>query len=248
MSYEVSKSWSESYESWSKCYDYIGKEMKVLNEVSNWSGAKVLEIGCGTGRFTEKIINVASKIVSIDPDSESIKILKEKLESMDHKEKVEVYSSRLKDMSFNEKFDIVIFSWCIYELENLDSLTRIASSLLETNGIIIATQVIGGEYEETMARFYKDDTIEIYNRASKNFMKILTDMSYKVNVQLINSDFAFSSPQEAYDLSVFFLKNEEFDDVKQKLLYDLFCNYHKEDNIVRMTDVVKCIYAKKLII
>ena len=52
--------------------DPEGKETEMLNRLGRLVGARVLEIGCGTGRLTWRYARAALSVVAIDPDGEAL--------------------------------------------------------------------------------------------------------------------------------------------------------------------------------
>ena len=49
------------------------KEVHQLHKLVQLSGKRVLEIGCGDGRFTWRYAGTADRITGIDPDGEALK-------------------------------------------------------------------------------------------------------------------------------------------------------------------------------
>lgn len=80
-------------------------------KVLNWNNKKVLEVGCGTGRFAHMIAKAGAKVFAIDFASSSIETAKEK-----HVHK----NLRFKKMNIDdisEKYDVIV---SLGTLEHMD--------------------------------------------------------------------------------------------------------------------------------
>ncbi|MGI6680522.1 MAG: AAA family ATPase [Bdellovibrionota bacterium] len=68
------------YDKWAKCYDPKNKEMQVLAELGiDFHDKKVLEVGAGTGRFTQRILPFCKEIVCVDPYDEALLVLRDNI-------------------------------------------------------------------------------------------------------------------------------------------------------------------------
>jgi ubiquinone/menaquinone biosynthesis C-methylase UbiE len=88
-------------------------ETKALHDYADFTGKRVLEIGCGDGRLTWRYADRAAHIVAIDPDDEDIATaLEECPNNMRHK--IEFHVTRLEELSIpTEKFDLALLSWSL---------------------------------------------------------------------------------------------------------------------------------------
>jgi ubiquinone/menaquinone biosynthesis C-methylase UbiE len=87
--------------------------LRVLRELADFRGARVLEVGAGEGRLTAGFAAEAASVVAFDPDAESIAQAERAL-AADLREKVtfRVASAREVDVP-RAAFDIVLFSWSL---------------------------------------------------------------------------------------------------------------------------------------
>ena len=67
------------YGTWVDSYDPEEKELSVIQKHVSLIGKRVLDIGCGTGRFLLRILPFVKEVIGIDSDHNSISVLKEKL-------------------------------------------------------------------------------------------------------------------------------------------------------------------------
>lgn len=93
--------------------DPEGYERRVLNRFTEFSGRRVLEIGCGEGRLTWKYAIPGSSIVGIDPDLDSLRIARVDCPLGLHQSVRFTGASALMLPFPHEKFDIAILSWSL---------------------------------------------------------------------------------------------------------------------------------------
>jgi 2-polyprenyl-3-methyl-5-hydroxy-6-metoxy-1,4-benzoquinol methylase len=96
-------------------------------------GLRVLEIGCGTGMFTEIFAQTGAYIVAVDISASLLERAKaRKLPE----ENVCFMEMRFEDCDLNDPFDAVIGSSILHHLEYKDAFIKIFQ-LLKPNGIMI---------------------------------------------------------------------------------------------------------------
>jgi len=88
-------------------------ETKYLHKFADFSGKRVLEIGCGDGRLTWQYAKSASHAAAIDLDQDSLRYaLVERASDLDDR----VLFSRADSTHIpfsKEKFDIAILAWSL---------------------------------------------------------------------------------------------------------------------------------------
>jgi 2-polyprenyl-3-methyl-5-hydroxy-6-metoxy-1,4-benzoquinol methylase len=88
-------------------------ETKALHDFADFSGKRVLEIGCGDGRLTWRYAERAASVVAIDPKPEDIESALEDCPD-DLRHKIEFRMTRLEDLEIPaEKFDLALLSWSL---------------------------------------------------------------------------------------------------------------------------------------
>lgn len=95
--------------------DPENNEPRALFDLADFSGQRVLEIGCGDGRLTWRYADKAAQVTAIDPFGESIARANEDMPD-DLKGRVEFRHIAFDDFaaaSASSIFDIAILSWSL---------------------------------------------------------------------------------------------------------------------------------------
>lgn len=71
-------------------------ETRALHDYADFTGKRVLEIGCGDGRLTWRYADRVASVVAIDPNDEDIEIALEDCPA-DVRPKIEFRAARLED-------------------------------------------------------------------------------------------------------------------------------------------------------
>ncbi len=88
-------------------------ETKALHDYADFTGKRVLEIGCGDGRLTWRYADRAASIVAIDPDADDVATAIEDCPDKLRK-KIDFRVLRLEELSIPaEKFDLALLSWSL---------------------------------------------------------------------------------------------------------------------------------------
>ncbi len=88
-------------------------ETKALHHYADFSGQRVLEIGCGDGRLTWRYADRAAHVTAIDPDADDIATAIEDCPPA-LRERVEFRVARLADFSPPAQlFDLAVLAWSL---------------------------------------------------------------------------------------------------------------------------------------
>ena len=88
-------------------------EVRALKSVTDWSGKRVLEIGCGDGRLTTRLAQLGAIVEANDPKTEAIAKARNTLPKRFAK-KVRFKVGQAERLGHaNESFDAVVFAWSL---------------------------------------------------------------------------------------------------------------------------------------
>lgn len=128
-------------------------ELKHINKIVKFNkNMKVLELGCGAGRFAYSIAPYVNKYVGIDYSSEGIQSSKEicKNSGIDN---VDFIQASIIDFDYSEKFDVVYFGSVIQYLSDKDIRLML----------------------KNLKKFMKEDTIIIDRSSTRNNIRHIAD-------------------------------------------------------------------------
>jgi 2-polyprenyl-3-methyl-5-hydroxy-6-metoxy-1,4-benzoquinol methylase len=92
--------------------DPDGAEARVLGETAEFTGARVLEVGCGDGRLTRQYAPRAESVLGIDPDEEQIALARSATPP-ELADRVEFEVGEVEDLSRTAIFDVAFLSWSL---------------------------------------------------------------------------------------------------------------------------------------
>lgn len=88
-------------------------EVRVLKEMADWRGKRVLEIGCGDGRLTRRLANLGAQVDALDPDRKLITTARQDFPAR-YSDRVRFRVGSAESLKYpNQTFDIAVFSWVL---------------------------------------------------------------------------------------------------------------------------------------
>ena len=127
----------QAYNAWSETYDSVENktrdiEARALRESIAGENLSILEIGCGTGKNTEYLQNLARHLTGADFSAEMLAVAKSKITS----ERVEFRRLDLREpWDFpDDSFDLVTCSLALEHIANIDFVFAEASRVLRPGG------------------------------------------------------------------------------------------------------------------
>lgn len=192
----------EAYNSWAHQYDTNENKTRDTEAIAlratlgGLHFGTCLEIGCGTGKNTEWLINKAEKLIAVDFSDAMLTNAKNKVRS----EKVQFIQADISEewrFLNHSQFDIACCSLVLEHIENLNSIFEKLSKAVKPQGYVYIGELHPfKQYNGSKARF-----------ETANGTQILTCFTHHI------SDFMNAAAQNGFVLSEL---NEYFDEEDKK--------------------------------
>lgn len=151
MEAELSEKNRALYNKWAKSYDDYENSTVYVDEIYfpkhflAYPQCEVLEIGCGTGRHTQKLAKIGHNISALDLSENMLQIAKSRLANYP---KINFYNGDILDKDFlkksgigNKEFDIIILALVLEHIENIELLFKVLANLLSVGGRVIISDI-----------------------------------------------------------------------------------------------------------
>jgi ubiquinone/menaquinone biosynthesis C-methylase UbiE len=178
----------EAYNIWADIYDTNENKTRDLELVvgksilANKSFSKIIELGCGTGKNTEWLINNCDSLLAVDFSSEMQTIAKKKIIS-DKVEFIQVDLTREWKFVSNSA-DLVTSSLILEHIENLEFIFSEANKSLEKNGLFYICELHPfKQYAGSKARFEMNEKViklETYTHHISEYLKSAEKSNFKL--------------------------------------------------------------------
>ncbi len=184
-----------AYNIWSEQYDANENKTRDLEAISLRKILAAnqfkhcLEVGCGTGKNTEWLINICTQITAIDLSGGMLEKAKEKIQS----DKVAFHIvDILKDWTFSEsKYDLVTFSLMLEHIENLESIFQKLADVTDKGAKVYIGELHPfKQYAGSKARFETSSGTEVvtcFNHHVTDFITAAINNGFKL--QLLDEQF-----------------------------------------------------------
>jgi ubiquinone/menaquinone biosynthesis C-methylase UbiE len=93
--------------------DFEKNEIKSLRKLVDFTGRRVLEVGCGEGRLTWRYAAPARQVAGIDPDRDALRVAHYDMPSDLRKTTSFACASSLNLPFPHERFDIALLAWSL---------------------------------------------------------------------------------------------------------------------------------------
>jgi SAM-dependent methyltransferase len=135
----------EGYDRWAPTYDKEHNPLISLEEnitldlIGDVGNQRVLDVGCGTGRYCELLAKRGAKAVGIDPSPRMLEYAKRKITPNC---KFELQLGRIEDTSFPScHFDVVVSALTVGHLLELEPVIREVSRIIKNRGRFIVSDM-----------------------------------------------------------------------------------------------------------
>lgn len=179
-----------------KYYDPEGIELRKLFSIYNFKNKRVLDVGCGIGRFTLPIAKYAKEITALDINPNIIKYCKRNK----NRKNIKFILSDVREFHEGD-FDAAIFAQPFYE--NFSEIMRAAWENLRDGGKLIILRWIdkGNDYTNILSPFWEKNKklIKKVDIFSKNFTKKIKKLFRLNKIYLVNTYYRFPNENELFN-------------------------------------------------
>lgn len=178
----------KAYDTWSDQYDTNINATRDLEATAiqktlgELQVDNCLEIGCGTGKNTAWLVNIAKIITSVDLSADMLAKAQEKIKSP----KVNfIQADVLEDWHFaHSKYNLVCFSLVLEHIENLESIFEKISKVIAQDGCVYIGELHPyKQYNGTRARYTTDageELVTCYNHNLSDFTNAAKKHGFKL--------------------------------------------------------------------
>lgn len=135
---------SDGYNQWSTFYDTYPNPTVAIDELNfpkvyqELSGTNILEIGCGTGRHTTRLIEAGNYVVGVDISAGMLTRLKEKIK---HPSLELINGDFLETVFADSSFDAIVASLVLEHIFDLEAFFDKSAKLLRPAGRIFLSEI-----------------------------------------------------------------------------------------------------------
>jgi malonyl-CoA O-methyltransferase len=135
----------EGYDRWASTYDRGPNPLVMLEEpvtlalIGDVRGRRILDLGCGTGRYCALLASRGAAVIGLDPSSAMLEQARRKLTEACC---FELRQGTLADTSFpDEHFHLVVSALTLGHLPELEPTLREAVRVLEVGGSLVISDI-----------------------------------------------------------------------------------------------------------
>ncbi|MEY4279083.1 MAG: hypothetical protein RL377_1087 [Bacteroidota bacterium] len=180
----------EAYKVWSEQYDSNENKTRDLESVSlretlgSIEFAKVLEIGCGTGKNTVWLAEHAKAILAVDLTPEMLEIAKSKVNATH-------VNFQIGDITQNwdfakDPYDLAVFSLVLEHIENLDLVFEKLAQVINKDGFVYIGELHPfKQYAGSKARFNTSDgeqVVTCFNHHVSDFTEAAKKHGFEIKL------------------------------------------------------------------
>jgi ubiquinone/menaquinone biosynthesis C-methylase UbiE len=181
----------EGYDIWAPTYDRELNPLIALEEsitldlIDDVRNQRVLDVGCGTGRYCELLAKRGAEVVGIDPSPRMLEYAKRKI-TPDCT--YELHLGKLEDMKFpSNHFDAVVSALTVGHMPELEPVMRIMSRIIKSRERLIVSDmhpywfVSGYDYVKFLSENGQEYRIPQYAHLLEEYWNLFEE--FKLNVE-----------------------------------------------------------------
>ncbi|PIP24495.1 MAG: hypothetical protein CO140_01235 [Candidatus Moranbacteria bacterium CG_4_9_14_3_um_filter_40_7] len=186
-----------------KCFDFFMKSAP-----KDLSGKKIIDIGCGEGRWSRFFSQRGSVVLGIDKKDQILEVAREKSKNFKNINFVNLPFEKIEEEPIG-RFDYIINSYVLHNFNNLDQFFSTANHLLKMNGKLLLISILfhfsDKKLEDSIKNFYipiKNQHGEIFYAMANDFSnlkKLAENYKFKLNDFCSNKNTGLSLSQKLID-------------------------------------------------
>ena len=161
------------YRKWSKAYDsypnpLIELEQEVIPAMAgDVSGKRLLDIGCGTGRYALPFIQSGASVTGVDFSMPMLKIAQKKASGL------QLIQADLNQLPLTGGFDLILCNLVLSHVENLSDAISEISRLVSSGGTIIISDLRTDFWlkKNKIIRIFKNFSTNAYKHTINDYRK-----------------------------------------------------------------------------
>jgi malonyl-CoA O-methyltransferase len=180
----------EGYDGWAATYDQELNPLIILEEgvtlelIGDVRGQRVLDLGCGTGRYCVLLAQRGAQVVGVDPSPEMLAQARRKVRSTSE---VELHLGSIDTLDLpGEHFDLIVFALVAGHLPELEPIFSRAVRLLKPAGRMVISDihpywpVSGHDYTEFFDRAGQEYRIPLYPHLFEEYWSLCQKFGLQV--------------------------------------------------------------------
>lgn len=187
----MNKNKNHWYDGWIYDKFIAPNQDKMFGEIKKFiqPDSTVIDVGCGTGRFSFLIADKVNKVVGIDLSEKNISTAKRRLERNSNSKISFLHTSLSELINTNQHFDYAIMTYVIHEVEPEERINLLKEMSLIADKVIIGDYLVPikkglwGVFNELVEYFAGED----HYRNFKSFVADngLTNLADKARLNII---------------------------------------------------------------
>ena len=135
----------EGYNKWAPTYDEQRNPLIALEEditlgfIGDVKNQRVLDVGCGTGRYCQLLAKRGGNVVGIDPSPRMLEYARRKIT---HDCRFELHLGRIEDTEFpSGHFNVVVSALTLGHIPELEPVIKKVSRIIKSRGRLIVSDI-----------------------------------------------------------------------------------------------------------
>jgi ubiquinone/menaquinone biosynthesis C-methylase UbiE len=180
----------EGYDIWAPTYDEQHNPLIALEEgitldfVGNVKNQRVLDIGCGTGRYCELLTKRGAKVVGLDPSPRMLEYAEKKITN---ELKFELRRGMIEDVEFPAShFDVVLSASTLGHIPELEPVIKKIGRIIKSRGRLIVSDIhpywpiSGHNYTEFFDRIGQEYRIPEYAHLFEEYWNLFKRFKFGI--------------------------------------------------------------------